>query len=341
VTHSADLPEASAEKIFTPEDSGRGDIDYVYIAASALDARYTRICVASIRYFYPDVTIRILAGGKLDRSLVSELRRFWDVHVEKSIPSGDYGWGFVKLEPLFGPAGQRFLVLDSDTILAGPVLHARTIRTGTFLVDDESQTEADLKRLYYDWQEVAKIDRRAQPPRLVFNSGQWFGTAGILTRDDFAPWIDWTMPRQLRFPALFMPGDQGILNYVLNQKTILDGLDVRCRKIMRWPGRSLEGLNVASVVTGTAPPVIIHWAGMKRTLLRHMVGKDLLQFFEELYYRRLPAGRLWRFVAICRHVWIHCSFFIVLRVKLRCRIWFGRETCEKNSPAPVTKALES
>ena len=40
-------------------------IDCVYIAASTLDARLTRICVAHVRYFYPTIRIKLLVGGAL------------------------------------------------------------------------------------------------------------------------------------------------------------------------------------------------------------------------------------------------------------------------------------
>ena len=32
-------------------------IDCVYIAASRLDARFTRTCVASVRYFHPQIPV--------------------------------------------------------------------------------------------------------------------------------------------------------------------------------------------------------------------------------------------------------------------------------------------
>jgi hypothetical protein len=98
--------------------------DCIYIAACARDARLTRICVASIRYFYPDIPIRILAGGPLQSGLAEELHRYWGVELV-DLPRGDYGWGLVKIEPLFGPAGQRFLVMDVDTVFTGRVLDIR------------------------------------------------------------------------------------------------------------------------------------------------------------------------------------------------------------------------
>jgi hypothetical protein len=177
-----------------------------------------------------------------------------------------------------------------------------------FLVDDEKQSDAHTKRLYYDWEKLRAVDRAARPPQFVFNSGQWFGTSGVLTRDDFAPWLDWTMPRRLRYPQHFMPGDQGVLNYVLNQKVALDGLRVERRKILRWPGHGMQGVDVGAVSGKTGPSLVVHWAGMKRARQRDMVGGDLLAFFESAYYKRLPAGAARRIVAGGQHAisgWIN------------------------------------
>src|ERR1051326_7390568 len=100
--------EYGAEPLSDSSSDVRGPVvDWVYIAASAHDARYTRTCVASIRYFYPEAPIRLLIGGALERRLAEELQRYWGVEIA-AIARGDYGWGFVKLEALFGPPGERF-----------------------------------------------------------------------------------------------------------------------------------------------------------------------------------------------------------------------------------------
>jgi hypothetical protein len=294
-------------------------LDCIYLSASARDARYTRICVASIRHFYPDAPIKLLAGGRLEQGLADELSRYWDV----SLPDfnrRDWGWGFVKLEPLFGRSGERFMVVDSDTIFAGRVLATWAESTADFLVDDEQQSEADLLRLYYDWRKIAAIDPTAQPPKFVFNSGQWFGTAGVVRREDFALLMDWSgMSPQLRHPGLFMPGDQGVLNYVFNQKATLSGISVDRRKIMRWPGHGLADISAQSVADRTAPPLVIHWAGMKKPRLGDMAGADVLRFFEQLYYSRLPwAGtrRFWAGVKYPVAEW-HDNLSVRLRQRWR------------------------
>lgn len=293
---------------------GEKSVDCIYIAASAHDARFTRICVASIRYFYPDAVIRLLAGGKLEHGLREELARYWDVAAADVSP-GDYGWGFVKLEPLFGKDGERFLVVDSDTVFAGPVLDARASSAADFLVDDERQTETDTRRLYYDWRKVAAIDAAARSPQFVFNTGQWFGAAGVLTREDFAPWVDWTMPRRLKHPDCFMPGEQGILNFILNQKAAREDLRLERCSIMRWPGHGLEGLDAHTVAERRAPPVVVHWAGMKKPRLSEMAGADLLGFFENRYYGRLPMSRLRRGLGIGYHSWIELRTRLEMRAR--------------------------
>jgi hypothetical protein len=304
-------------------DSHEKAVDCIYLAACARDARLTRICVASIRYFYPNVPIRVLAGDILQSGLAEELRKYWDVGLV-DLPVGDYGWGMVKIEPLFGPPGQRFLVLDVDTVFTGCVLDVRAKSHAQFFVDDEKLSDADFKRLFYDWTELAKIDPNVQCARAAFNVGQWFGTAGIVAREEFDPWIEWTMPRRLRYPDLFMGGDQGVVNCVILKKEALKLLSVERRTIMRWPGNGMHDLDVESVATGTAPPLVVHWAGMKATFLRNMVGGDLLKFFEDYYYARLPARRVRRLLALWRHVWLHWSFEVGRRMRLRYRILSGR-----------------
>jgi hypothetical protein len=302
-------------------DVGKG-VDVIYLAACSRDARLTRICIASIRYFYPRVPLKLLAGDILQSGLAEEVKKYWNVGLA-NLPAGDYGWGFVKLEPLFGPAGQRFMVVDVDTVFTGKVLDLRAESVAPFFVDDEQLSDADFKRLYYDWDKLRNVDPKVRRARTAYNVGQWFGTAGVVRREDFDPWMEWTLPRRLRYPDLFMGGDQGVCNYVVLQKEAYEGLRIERRTFMRWPGHGMTDLTADRVASGTAPPLVIHWAGMKAIFLRNMTGGDILQFFEDYYYTRLPFGRLRRIFALLRHVWIQIAFEIGRRVKLRRSLLFG------------------
>ena len=293
-------------------------VSHIYIAASGRDSRFARICAASVRTFYPDLPVFLLPGGRLEPSLVRELRAHWNVQIA-GIPEGDYGWGFVKLEPLFGPPGGSFLMLDADTVMTGPVCDAIDARlcvadAPEFLVDEEDQSDSEMRRLYYDWDRVRVIDPEANRPTFVFNSGQWVGTPGTLSRDEFTSWVEWTMPPKLRYADVFMPGDQGILNYLLNQGHAAARFRVDRLPLMRWPGHGMEGLSAGEVRSGQAPALIVHWAGMKRLRFSAMIGADLLNYYEKLYYTRIP-GCVW-----LRHTRAIASVLTELKHRARVRI---------------------
>jgi len=322
----------------TPQRDYRTGVDCIYLAACSRDARLTRICVASIRFFYPDVPIKILAGDILQPGLDKELQRYWNVGVA-DLPVGDYGWGLVKMEPLFGPKGQKFMVCDVDTAFTGKILDVRAQSDAPFFVDDEQLSDADFKRLYYDWEKLEKIDPTVQSARKAFNVGQWFGTAGYVEREALDKWVEWTLPRRLLYPDLFMGGDQGIMNYVVLQKEAFDGLKIDRHTFMRWPGNGMDDLSVEAVRSGTAPPMVIHWAGMKAVFLNQMVGGDLLQFFEDHYFAALPLGRLRRRLALLRHIWINWSFKASRPIILKLKKMFGQRA--SGPPVLVKQSIGS
>lgn len=315
-------------------------VDVIYLAACARDARLTRICVASIRYFYPDVPIKLLAGDILQAGLAEELKRYWNVGLV-DLPKGDYGWGLVKIEPLFGPPGQSFMVCDVDTVFTGPILDVRAQSDAPFFVDDEQLSEADSKRLYYDWEKMAAIDPKVVSAIPAFNVGQWFGTAGLVKREEFEGLVEWTLPRRLPYQNVFMGGDQGVMNYVLLKKEKYEGLRIERYPIMRWPGypNGLDGLSAATIAAKTAPPRVIHWAGVKSTFLHKAVGADILQFYEDFYYSRLPSGHIRKKLALWYHVWLNTSYRASVPVRLRWRMMFGSP--QKHPPVLVTENIRA
>lgn len=298
-------------------------IDVIYIAASARDARFTRICVASIRHYYPDVKIELLIGGPLQPGLQEEVQRYWNVGVSP-IPPGEYGWGFVKLEPLFLPPGHRFLIIDSDTAIAGPVLDWADKHDEDFIVDFEEATEAQVNHVYFD-RAIAEADGEPLPaPQFVFNSGQVFERSGLIAREDFEGLVTWNTPPVLANPRVFRNGDQGVLNLVLNAKARQGAVSVARVALMRWPGHGMQGIELADIKRKAGPPLVIHWAGMKKSRLADMAGPDILTFYERLYYSRVPGGEARRHVAAFGHWLSHWLHEARLRVRLRMKALKGK-----------------
>ena len=270
----------------------------VLITVSHRDLRLARICIASVRHFHPNAEVQILPGAPLPTSFLKEVAQTWNVGVFP-VPAGHYGWGFVKLEPLFAEPGTRFLILDADTLLTGPIIESLESRfqssdTPSFIVDEEEQPESEMRRLYFDWDKFQEFTPPVGRPSFVFNSGQWAGRTGVLCRADFDSWIEWKFPRFLKRPDLFMPGDQGVLNFVLNQKAQRAQLCVARQPLMHWPGNGMEGYAIQTVLNRAAPARVIHWAGLKKLRLAAMPGADLLRYFERAYYASIRNGQTLR-----------------------------------------------
>ncbi|HEX3407666.1 MAG TPA: hypothetical protein VHS81_10550 [Caulobacteraceae bacterium] len=302
--------------------SGAG-VDVIYIAASARDGRFARTCVASVRHFYPEVPIRVLVGGPLEHGLADELTGHWDVRLA-DLPPRDYGWGFVKLEPLFRPPGERFLVLDADTVMTGPVLDVAKASDADMIVDDERQDEASARRLYFEWGKPDPDGRPIQQPDFLFNTGQWFGRSGVIRRDDFAGLVDWGGAKPMLVnPQVFKNGDQGVLNHVANRLAREGRLRVDRTPLLCWPGHGLQGVTVDAIVARTAPARVIHWAGFKGARHGRLPGGEVLMYFERLYYAPL-GGNTRRRLATLRHATAYGVRRFRDRVQLRLSMTLAR-----------------
>ena len=265
-------------------------IDRVYIATHRGDLRLTRICVASVRRWYPDIPIFLLKDEANGPFCTREIEETWNVQLW---PTGQrsFGWGFIKLEPLFDEKRVRYLILDSDIVFLGRVIDALEKFDSDFVVQEEQQPAHDIPNLYFDPGKVrASLNHAFAGPAFTFNSGQYVATSGLIHREDFADLVVWSEPRRVRHPAMFNPGDQGVLNYVVLEQLTAGGLTVARTPFMKWGREEMEEFDVAALDGGSPYPFVIHWAGLKHVHLGRMLRADILRHFEHAYYSRLTFG---------------------------------------------------
>ena len=263
-------------------------IDRIYINTYRYDFLNLRICIASIRYWYPDIPISLIkdnASGKFDTSI---LEKKWQLDILYT-KIKNFGWGFGKLEPLFLPESHSFLVLDSDTVFTGYVLSEIEDIDADFIVDDEVQIVSEVKRLYYDTDHIKKVYPDFVYPGYTFNSGQWFGKTHKISEADFAKILEWKEMPVLKFPAYFMPGDQGILNLMIHYKESKNEIKVCRTKIMLWPkDNGADMINLESIKSKkNTTNRIIHWAGLKKNKLDQYERSDILRFYLKYFQKDL------------------------------------------------------
>ncbi len=265
-------------------------IDRIYIAAHRADLRLTRICVASIRRWYPELPVFLLKDDVSGPFCTREIEEVWNVQLWPTAERS-FGWGFIKLEPLFSAERVRYLILDSDIVFLGRVIDALEKFDTDFVVQQELQPESDVAPLYFDSAMIrASINRVFPGPSFTFNSGQYVATSGLVSREDFGDLVVWAEPRRVRYPDMFNAGDQGVLNYVVNQRAATGRLTVARTPFMKWGREEMSEFAVAKLSDASPYPFVIHWAGLKKPRFGQMLRADILRHFEGAYYEKISNG---------------------------------------------------
>lgn len=268
-------------------------IQRIYIATFKKDVYLTKTCVASIRYWYPDIPISLIKDYSWGFFDTSEIEKKFNVDVFDT-EKKNFQWGFSKLELLFQNKKERYLVLDSDIVFAGKVINILEEYDEDFIVSSEEEVSVEfLESHYYCPSLLSKIDPEFTPPGYVFNTGQIVATSNILNREDFSPFIKWSQTPSIIYPDVFKLAEQGLLNYILQKKHSQSEITLRRIHFMQW-GKSqkvknieLRNLNSSS----SCYPFVIHWAGLKRPLYNQMVNGFILSFFEDYYYSKFSFGK--------------------------------------------------
>lgn len=269
-------------------------IDKVLIVCFKKDVFLLRPCVASVRYWYPDIDIYILKDKKQGDFDTTEIEECFNVKVFKS-KREIWGWGWAKIAPFIHDGNDRFLVLDSDTVLLGPVLDKLNqykedyIVTGVEIEDPESTV---INRHYLDVKKVREFNPGYVYPGYGFNSGQMVVSAGRLNEKDFEEVLVFGDDITCKYPGVLKYNDQGVLNYVVAAAAQRNIVTVRHENFWIWPGRpETQQISLEGIKARIGTPYILHWAGVKPVNPKRYIRYDLLQFYENEYYKAVPNGK--------------------------------------------------
>jgi hypothetical protein len=274
-------------------------IEGIVISCYLLDVYLTRVCVASIRFWYPQVPIWLLKDRRYGDFNTYEIENKWNVRVYPGRQK-NLGWGFGKLEILTEPPARRLLLLDSDIAFAGRVID-RLERFDEDLIV-ESFEETAFEKEFFSLNGLRELDPQFEFPRYGFNTGQIVVTTGKITKQDFSGLVDW-QTRTVMHPEVFKMGEQGLLNYVALRKAQDGELTIRREPFMLRPGKGscADHIQLKDLNSEGQHQELIHWAGLRwGKTLNEMPRSEILLHFEKLYYQRVPLGRLLRLWRLAR-----------------------------------------
>lgn len=271
----------------------------ILVCCNKKDYFLTKICVGSIRYYYPEARICILkdeANGAFD---TSELEQSWNVQTI-GYPEKDFGWSGSKMffytDPRF--KGERWLVIDSDIVLIGKLLDESWAADfeDDIIVSPEETTDARndwFTRTYFN---IGKIEQQYPDyvfQRYTFNCGQMFCRPGFIERSDIGEFFDFErFPRWKRLDIMPLV-DQSLFNFLLPRMEQQGRLKLGKHPYMYWSESPLvAGLPLEKIREGTHYPALIHWAGALRIEdISKMTRPDILNFFEDFYYSKVTGGK--------------------------------------------------
>jgi hypothetical protein len=274
-------------------------IERIYIACYKYDFWQTKICVASIRKWYPLIEIYLIKDNLAGHFNSKELELKYQVK-SANLVYDKFGWGVSKFEPYFEKEQRKFLILDSDIVFLGPVIDHLNDFNQPFVVSanyfDEDKTDI-IKRTYYD---IDKIQSELDPgfvyPGYVFNTGQIVGTSGIFNRNDLNDFIAWGNPSKLRMPHVLSNADQGILNYFFHKQEQTGILEIGKGDFMVWGyHEKVNDFDLDTIINGKGYPKLIHWAG-NISNFDTMMRQDIIEYYQKLYYEDFRFGNIKRFI---------------------------------------------
>jgi hypothetical protein len=273
-------------------------IEGVAISCYRFDVELTRLCVASIRFWYPHIPIWLLKDRHYGDFDTREIEKYWNVQVypgrEKTL-----GWGFGKLEVMTESPARRLLLLDSDVVFAGRVIDRLERHDENLIVDKEDFDATAIEVQFFLSDKLRQLDPEFVFPGYGFNTGQIVATTGRLSKQDFDGLLDWET-RTVKYPEVFKKGEQGLFNYVVLRKVQHGELTIHREPFMVWPGEAAhaEHIHLADLTSEGRQQQVIHWAGLGwGKALEEMPRPEILLHFEDIYYSRIPLGtwlRQWR-----------------------------------------------
>jgi hypothetical protein len=270
----------------------------IVIAVNKKDVWFCRICVASIRYYYPNVIIHLLKDELNGRFSTKEIEQNWNVSLIE-YPMKHFGWSGMKMHFYCDERfeNRKFLVLDSDIVFIGKLLDEEFVQNfdDDVIVCEQAWADPEtnwFSQTYFSYNVVKEFDATYIFNGYPFNCGQLFCKGNFLDKNSIAPYFDFKSYPPWRRLDIFPLVDQSVFNYLFPTLEKKDEMKMGRVSYMYWSEFTVtKTITLDSVKRGKEYPMLIHWAGALRIpLINKMTRGDILAFFEDFYYSKIPVS---------------------------------------------------
>lgn len=279
----------------------------VVITVNKKDLWFCRMCVASIRYYYPTIPILLIKDELNGGFSTIELEKKWNVGL-LDFAIKKFGWSAAKIF-LYTDSrfyGKYLFVIDSDIIFIGKVLDQFLDQMQEYDVFVSSELEVNpyaswVKDVYFDVKSIETKDSRYAYPGYFFNAGQLLVKGGFVRKEGVTDYFDFKnypyWKNLIELPLV----DQSLFNFLFPIMEKENQIKVNANfSFMLWSkDEKCKDITVDNIISDFNYQYLIHWAGDIRTpYIAKMKNAELLKFFENYYYTKIKFGGLIRSIRL-------------------------------------------
>lgn len=262
----------------------------IYITCHGADLRLTRGCCESIRIFAGDTPICLVFDGTeslrdLERQYGCQVIRREDVRSQELRTRSFGGWGYSKFIPFWEGPFDRFLHLDSDTVMLGNVCPIVESTDADVIVSPMPNAPHSPETIHSHWFSPEFVQREFpgfqvenQP---YFCAGVVFGRKGVMDLDEYMRLLELQNQNPGRS---FQSGDQGILNFLVFHRAARGLLRYATRDFQSYPlymsAAEIEPMsdNLRDLSgEWKLPPTVLHYIDVKPSVFHDGIFQKLRQ----------------------------------------------------------------
>jgi len=258
-----------------------------------------KICIASIRYYYPNVKIQLIKDESTGQFSSKELETNFNVSI-LDLGVKNLGMCGAKFHYLYlQQKTKKVLMLDPDIVFVGPFLERifPVVAANDYVISYEENDLSDeewVSNTYFNLEALRSVYPSYQYPGYFFNCGQLFLTTGSIGKKYLNEFFN---PQEFPYwknRKLFHLYDQSIYNYLLPTLEAENKLKLGKDKFVVWAGsKNVLDISLLDIGKKSLQIGLIHWAGCLRfTPISRMIRGDILRFFENFYYSQIKRGRV-------------------------------------------------